>query len=156
MPSTPEQKYLALITAGKSASTETLDALFEQLKPVKPSFLTGEWVGGHFGLPMVAPDVAKHADWVVRKVTWGKVFRPDGNVDPFVLLDPGVKVVEAEFCGVVSAAIVSDKIPFIDYFRYVDDDTVAGQSYIGNATLAKFLGIPHIHFFMKKRRSAKL
>lgn len=49
-------------------------------------------MGGHFALPMVAPDVVKYADWVVRKVTWGKVFRADGNVDPFVLLDPGVKV----------------------------------------------------------------
>ncbi|KAF7359871.1 Transcription factor Cmr1 [Mycena venus] len=156
MPSTPEQKYLSLIIAGKSASTDKLNTLFEQLKPVNPSFLTGEWVGGHFGLLTVAPDVAQHADWVARKVAWGKVFRADGSVDPFVLLDPGVKVVEAEFCGVVSAAIVSDKIPFIDYFRYVDDDTVAGQSCVGNALLAKFLGIPPFHFFMKKRRSAKL
>ncbi|KAF7357186.1 Transcription factor Cmr1 [Mycena sanguinolenta] len=156
MPSTPEQKYLALIMAGKSASTGTLNTVFEQLKPVNPSFLTGEWVGGHFELPKVAPDVAQHADWVLSKVAWGKVFRADGNVDPLVLLDPGAKVVETEFCGVVSAAIVSDKIPFIDYLRYVNDDTVAGQSCVGNATLAKFLGIPPFHFYMKKRRSTKL
>ncbi|KAJ6523356.1 hypothetical protein B0H19DRAFT_972862, partial [Mycena capillaripes] len=155
----PEQKYLALISAGKSVSTGTLDTLFKQLKPVQPSVLTGEWIGGQFGLPTVAPHITKHSDWLVKKIAWGKVFHADGSVDPFVLLDPGVKVcvvVEAEFCGVVSAAIVSSKIPFIDYFRYVDDDTVAGLSCIGSATLAKYLGIPTVHFFIKKRRSAKL
>ncbi|KAJ7207643.1 hypothetical protein GGX14DRAFT_335408, partial [Mycena pura] len=137
----PEKKYLALTAAGKSASAsnDTLNTLFAQLKPVAPAFLVGDWVGGHFALPTVAPDIVKRAtiDWVSRKVTWGKVFRADGSVEPLVLLDhvlPALKmrkrailqVVEAEFGGVVSAAIVSDKLPFIDYLRYVDDDTVAG------------------------------
>ncbi|KAJ7207596.1 hypothetical protein GGX14DRAFT_567544 [Mycena pura] len=156
---TPEQKYLALTAAkSASASTDTLNTLFAQLKPVAPAFLVGEWVGGHFALPAVAPDVAKRAtvDWVSRKVAWGKVFCADGSVEPLVLLDHGVKVVEAEFGGVVSAAIVSDKLPFIDYLRYVDDDTVAGQFCVGNAMLAKFLGIPPLHFFIKRRRAAKL
>ena len=63
---------------------------------------------------------------------------------------------EAEFGGVVSAAIVSDKLPFIDYLRYVDDDTVAGQFCVGNAMLAKLLGVPPLHFFIKRHRAAKL
>lgn len=53
---------------------------------------------------------------------------------------------EVKFRGVVTAAMIYDKRPIIDAFRYVDDNTVMG------AMDSKQLRSAGLYFFYLKRR----
>ncbi|KAJ7069512.1 hypothetical protein C8F01DRAFT_1245712 [Mycena amicta] len=134
-----EAKYLALVaspvdSAERSALTsDTLTALFDQLKPIAPGFLLGEWSGGDF-------DTGHPASQALKAIKWaGKTFRSTEDVDPIIVSGDGesekrvvleeygrARIREIQFHGVVSAAMVYDIRPIIDHFRYVDENTVAG------------------------------
>ncbi|KAJ7263178.1 hypothetical protein B0H12DRAFT_1103588 [Mycena haematopus] len=130
--SSPEQAYLDLIKAGGKTSEDAATKLFDQLKPIEPSFLMGEWEGGDF-------DTGHPVTQALKKVNWaGKMFRTEEDVDPVMAHGEGGKRVpleeygrarvrEIKFRGVVSAAMVYDDRPIIDHFRFVNEDTVAGM-----------------------------
>ncbi|KAJ7848896.1 hypothetical protein B0H13DRAFT_2089599 [Mycena leptocephala] len=111
--SSPEKAYLDMIKTGGKTSESAVTSIFDQLKPIEPSFLMSEWEGGDF-------DTGHPASQALKAINWaGKTFRTEEDVDPMV-------VREIKFRGVVSAAMVYDDKPVIDYFRYVDENTVAG------------------------------
>ncbi|KAJ7643870.1 hypothetical protein FB45DRAFT_1052731 [Roridomyces roridus] len=129
----PEQAYLALIASSNPTDTETVTSLFDQLKSIPPSFsFLGEWVGGHF------PTLGHPASELATQIKWaGKRFHSEDDVEPIVVYDEQgnrvwceewgrARVRKVEFHGVLSAAMVYDSRPIIDYLHYVDEDTVAG------------------------------
>ncbi|RAK90466.1 hypothetical protein BO79DRAFT_216047 [Aspergillus costaricaensis CBS 115574] len=106
-------------------------AYFDERPPVRPSFLLGEWKGTPLetGNKLVA--ALQNANWA------GKDFHGVDHVEPMVCLDDkgcrfpnpywgGARIREVKYNDVVSAAMVYNERPVIDYFRYVDENTVIG------------------------------
>ncbi|KAJ7256780.1 GXWXG protein-domain-containing protein [Mycena haematopus] len=160
----PEQAYLDLIKAGGKTSEDAATKLFDQLKPIEPSFLMGEWKGGDF-------DTGHPLTQALKRINWaGKTFRAEDDVDPTVVHGEGGKRVpleeyggarvrEMKFRGVVSAAMVHDDRAIIDHFRFVDEDTVAGMIDLKTSSLVGFLGMmdgktlpPGYHFHLIRCR----
>ncbi|KAJ7274235.1 hypothetical protein C8J57DRAFT_1178391 [Mycena rebaudengoi] len=150
--STPEQAYLELIKVGKT-SEENATSIFDQLKPIEPSFLMGEWSGGDFDTGHPVTEALKKIDWA------GKTFRSEEDVDPIVVHGEGgerktleeyghARVRQVHFRGVLSAAMVYDIRPIIDHFRFVNEDTVAG--------MMDAKGTPPGYHFYLTRKTAKL
>lgn len=112
-------------------SEAEVEKIFNALKPIKRSFLIGEWNGGSF-------DTGHPVHKSLKRIGWaGKDFRSDDDVDPIMVLDDAGKRVyndqwghaslrEMVFRGVASAAMIYDTRPIFDYFRYVNEDTVLG------------------------------
>ncbi|EKG21972.1 transcription factor Cmr1 [Macrophomina phaseolina MS6] len=126
-----EQRLLALIESGGPHDKDELLALFDQLKPISFETLKGEWTGGWFETGHPAGRWMKEIRWV------GAAFRSPHDIDPIIARgDDGKKKVldewghaklfEAKFRGLVSAVVVYDKHPIVDYFRSVNDDFVMG------------------------------
>ncbi|KAF8214898.1 hypothetical protein K438DRAFT_1800356 [Mycena galopus ATCC 62051] len=146
--SSAEQAYLEIIKAGGKTSEDAATKIFDQLKPVEPSFLIGEWAGGDFDTGHPLSQGLKDINWA------GKAFRTAEDVDPIVVYgENGKRIVsetygharirEVKFRGVVSAAMAYDIHPVIDHFRYVDKNTVAG---IMDAKAAP----PGYHFYLTR------
>ncbi|KAJ6534386.1 GXWXG protein-domain-containing protein, partial [Mycena capillaripes] len=144
------QAYLNLIKAGGKASEDTITEIFDQLKPVEPAFLMGEWEGGFFDTGHPATPVLKELNWA------GKNFLTEEDVEPIIVCGEGGKRVfmecygracvrEIKFRGIVSAAMIYDDRPAIDYFRYVDGDTVAG-------VVDDKRGVPGFNFYLTRYR----
>ncbi|KAJ6516978.1 GXWXG protein-domain-containing protein [Mycena vulgaris] len=148
--SLPEQAYLDLIKAGGKASEDAITKIFDLLRPVEPSFLMGEWEGGFFDTGHPATPILKEMNWV------GKNFLTEEDVEPIIVRGEGgqrifkesygrARVREIKFRGVVSAAVVYDDRPAIDYFRYVNGDTAAGM-------VDDKMGVPGFHFYLTRHR----
>ncbi|KAJ5726878.1 hypothetical protein N7493_005905 [Penicillium malachiteum] len=128
--STPEQEYIDLITR-TNVSEEEYFAVFDKLKPVAPEKLIGSWEGANVDSNHPVEQKLTLMKWV------GKDFHSTEDVDPvMVYKDDGSRVWNAEWghaClrqiewrGVVSTAMIYDNFPIIDYFRYVNDNILAG------------------------------
>ncbi|KAF7314592.1 FAD binding domain-containing protein [Mycena kentingensis (nom. inval.)] len=153
-----QQIYLSLVARAPSTPTGTftvppLDALYDQLSPVTPELLLGDWLGGDF-------DTGHPTTRALRAVNWaGKTFRTTEDVDPVVVWRDGkrvwmekygrARIREVKFRGLVSAAMVYDAHPIIDHFRCVDENTVAGYMDVKGAP-------PGYHFYLTRIQAAKL
>lgn len=123
----PEQKMQQMIDSGAAYSHEQLSALFDQLAPVTAEFMIGTWRGGKF-------DGGSTPD----PIGWfGKRFSSRDHVDPLLVHGPNQSVTvfrklgdarlrEVAFRGKLSASLIYDKQPIMDYFRKVSDETVIG------------------------------
>lgn len=122
-----ETQLLQMIASGQAYSAEQLMPLFEQLEPVSIEFMLGTWKGGKF-------DGGSEPD----PINWyGKRFNSENDVEPLLVYgaDGGIATYEAlgraqlreiRYAGKVSAALIYDKQPIMDYFRKVNDDLVIG------------------------------
>lgn len=122
-----EDKFMQMIESGDAYSAETLMPLFEQLQPVDTDFMVGTWHGGKF-------DGGKEPD----PLNWyGKRFTSRSDVEPLLFTAPdgsvqtytkmgGAQMREIKFGDKVSAALIYDQQPIMDYFRKVNDDVVIG------------------------------
>ncbi|GFN21636.1 DUF4334 domain-containing protein [Aspergillus tubingensis] len=106
-------------------------AYFDERPPVRPSFLLGEWKGTPIETGNKLAEILQTVKWA------GKDFHEVDHVDPMVCLDDkdcrfpnpywgGARIREVKYNDVVSAAMVYNERPVIDYFRYVDENTVIG------------------------------
>ncbi|KAL4950103.1 hypothetical protein BDW69DRAFT_187690 [Aspergillus filifer] len=129
------EETLTLIRHSKPITPLSATQLFNSLPPVPASSLLGSWTGtcaltNHPGTEALA-DVR----WI------GKDFHSFEDVDPIIVSPPdaggsGKRVVnsfmgkarvwEIKYNGVVSAAMIYNDKPIIDYFRRVDKRTVMG------------------------------
>ncbi|KAJ7608556.1 GXWXG protein-domain-containing protein [Roridomyces roridus] len=147
----PEQAYLSLI-ASEPTDADSVTALFDKLKPIPPSFLLGDWLGGHF------PTLGHPVSQLIREIKWaGKHFHSEDDVDPIIVYDEQGKRVwseewghaklhgQVEYRGVPSASMVYEAKPIMDYFRYVNEDVVAG---IMESKDPNLLG--GFHFYLKR------
>ena len=122
-----EQQWLDMIASGEAYSADTLMPLYKQLEPVDTDFMVGTWKGGKF-------DGGSEPD----PINWyGKRFTSTTDVEPLLVTNDKGDVVtfdrlgaaqmrQVEFDGTVSAALIYDSQPIMDYFRKVNDDVVIG------------------------------
>ncbi|XHG09044.1 hypothetical protein AWENTII_012123 [Aspergillus wentii] len=108
--------------------------IFHQLKPVTNETLIGEWDAHVF------PSDSDHPRHGLAEALLpsGKTFYSADHAQKVAIRDGKRKrqefwgdvfTAQAEFKGVVSTAIIYDDHPMIEYFRYVDDHTVAGANW---------------------------
>ncbi|KAJ7576977.1 hypothetical protein C8J56DRAFT_1061690 [Mycena floridula] len=127
--SSPQAQYLEMMQSKGRLDFKDLDAVYDRLEAVSPSFLIGEWTGR--AKKFVCTERLKQVRWA------GKDFHSEEDVDPIMVYDEKgsrvwsadhgkARIREIKFRGVVSAAMVYDVLPIIDYFRYVDENTVCG------------------------------
>ncbi|KAH7308960.1 hypothetical protein B0I35DRAFT_360058 [Stachybotrys elegans] len=154
-PSSPQQRLQSIIKANGKVQEADIAAVFDQLKPIEPEFLIGDWQGGSFDTGHPSHALLLQSNWA------GKRFRSIDDVDPVMVYRDGARVWEkragnarireVKFRGVVSAAMVYDTLPIIDSFRYVADDMVLG------AMDSKMNGDDAgTYFFYLKRMGSKL
>lgn len=122
-----EQQWLEMIASGQAYSADTLLPLFRQLPPVDTDFMVGTWKGGKF-------DGGTEPD----PINWyGKRFTSTSDVEPLLVTNTDGEVLTydrlgaaqmrlLEFDGKVSAALIYDSQPIMDYFRKVNEDVVIG------------------------------
>lgn len=122
-----EQQWLQMMESGEAYSADTLMPLFRQLEPVDTDFMQGTWKGGKF-------DGGSEPD----PINWyGKRFTSTTDVEPLLVTNAEGEVAtydrlgaaqmrNVEFDGKVSAALIYDSQPIMDYFRKVNDDVVIG------------------------------
>ncbi|KAJ7791224.1 hypothetical protein B0H14DRAFT_2535153 [Mycena olivaceomarginata] len=153
--SSPEQAYLDLLKAGGKTSEDVATKIFDQLKPIEPSFLIGEWEGGDF-------DTGHPATEALKAIKWrGKIFHSEEDVEPIIVSGEGGKrtalveygrgrIREVKFRDVVSASLVYDDRPVIDHFRYVNENTVAGMMDIKGAPPGYYFHLTRYHAIHSK------
>jgi len=147
-----EDQYLALIEKGGPAVEVEVRKIFDNLKPVEPEFLLGQWFGNEIDTGHPVHQALVDINWV------GKDFHSVNNVDPIMVHGADktrvkcdtwgqAQLRKVEFNGVVSAAMIYDNHPIIDHFRYVNDNTVAGvmdsRDFRDNQS-------GHFHFFLQR------
>ena len=130
--SSPESDCLSeMIESSATVAPEELEPLFDSLEPVTIGEMLGSWAGGSF-------DPEGKAGEMLRAISWhGKRFDSSENVQPLICRDEAgelfaydqmgeARLREVSFRGVVSAAMVYDRQPIIDYFRRIDEERVMG------------------------------
>ncbi|KAJ6508370.1 hypothetical protein C8R45DRAFT_967195 [Mycena sanguinolenta] len=149
----PEQAYLDMMKTGGKISEDVATKLFDQLRPIPPSFLIGEWEGGDL-------ETGHPLNKGMKRIKWaGKTFHTVDDVDPIAVYGEGRKrtlfedggharVREIKFRGVTSAAMIYDSKPIIDNFHYVDENTVAGMMDTKSWP-------PGYHFYLTRCRTAR-
>lgn len=117
----------AMIDNSDAETTESIMALFDRLDPVDTDFMLGTWKGGKF-------DGGKIPD----PINWyGKRFNSANDVEPLLARKPDgtiysfskwgmARMREVKYRGKVSASLIYDSKPIMDYFRKIDDNTVLG------------------------------
>ncbi|KAI9934614.1 hypothetical protein ASPWEDRAFT_44057 [Aspergillus wentii DTO 134E9] len=125
-----QEKYIALTQTKGKADPSTLYAIFDQLDPIKPEQLLGEWSGGFFDTGHPIANTLNEIKWVE------KVFKTVDLVDPVIVERDGKRVSwgqwgiaslkEMVHRGKVSTTMIYDDRPVFDHFRSVNDNLVAG------------------------------
>lgn len=122
-----ETELLEIIRSKATCSALTLMPIFDQLEPVGADFMIGMWRGGLFD-GGTSPDPIK---WYGKKFTSPSHVDPlmcradDGSIYSYTKL--GVAQLREVACrGKVSASLIYDSQPIMDYFRKVTKDVVLG------------------------------
>lgn len=117
---------------GEKVSMADLEAFFDTLPAVAPEAMIGEWLGGVFPTGGIYEFLLRPkpvARW------YGKRFRSENRVDALMCRIFGItirlplgraRLRKVEYRGVVSTAMIYDRLPIIDHFRAIDDDTLMG------------------------------
>ncbi|KAJ5633306.1 hypothetical protein N7490_009645 [Penicillium lividum] len=126
----PEEEYVQLV-ARKNITEQEYLAVFDKLKPVPAEKFIGSWKGANVNSNHPTEEKLTEMRWA------GKDFRSTEDVDPIMVLNDKdertwneswghARLRQIEWRGVLSTAMVYDDFPIIDYFRYVNDDLLAG------------------------------
>lgn len=134
-------QLLQMIKTGQAYTTEEIMPLYDQLEPVDIDFMIGTWKGGKF-------DAGKSPD----PINWyGKRFNSANDAEPLLARKPDGSIYsfdkwgmaqlrEVKFRGKVSASLIYDNKPIMDYFRKIDDNTLIGLGEMkGNLTFFFYL-----------------
>ncbi|OLN87089.1 hypothetical protein CCHL11_06494, partial [Colletotrichum chlorophyti] len=151
----PEQQFMELASIDGHIEEVAVAAVYDQLKPVSPEQLIGQWEGGSFDTGHPAHERQRQLKWA------GKDFRSIDDVDPVVVYGEGgsrlwmpevghARIREVKFRGVVTAALVYDTSPIIDAFRYVNQNTVIGAMDKKNEE-----GAGTYYFYLRRKSKTK-
>ncbi|MDA8140127.1 MAG: DUF4334 domain-containing protein [Desulfobacteraceae bacterium] len=134
-------RLLAMIQSGQAYTTAEIMPLYDQLDPVNIDFMLGTWKGGKF-------DAGQSPD----PINWyGKRFNSANNAEPLLARKPDgtiysfdkwgmAQLREVKFRDKVSASLIYDNKPIMDYFRKIDDNTLLGLGEMkGNITFFFYL-----------------
>ncbi|KAE8420454.1 hypothetical protein BDV36DRAFT_293342 [Aspergillus pseudocaelatus] len=150
----PEEQFIQLTKATGLVPESTVENVYNQLKPVPPSFLIGKWDGGDIDTGHIGHKLLKDMKWA------GKDFRSVDDGDPIMVYDAEGNRVwredwghcslrEMVYRGVTSTAMIYDQKPIFDHFRYVTDTMVAGAM-----DTPKLFGTKGTYYFYLTRRSS--
>jgi len=127
------QGFLKITQIDGPVSLAEVEELYNGLEPVPIDKLLGEWKGGSLNTGHPVHQHLLSSNWA------GKTFLSADMVQPIMVYDKDGKrryaeelsgglarLREVKFRGVVSTAMIYDTRAVIDYFRYVDENTVAG------------------------------
>ncbi|KAL2699437.1 hypothetical protein AAEP93_009412 [Penicillium crustosum] len=128
--SAPKDQFAALVVKGGKLNEADIEAVYNKLPALPIDFLREEWKGGSF-------DTGHPGHTQLLSMNWlGKTFHSTESVDPIVVSKDGKRVCdenwghavlrEVRFRELVSTAMIYDKHPIIDHFRYVNDNLIAG------------------------------
>ncbi len=123
--------FQTAVESGEQHSEASMQALFDSLPGVSPDGLWGDWEGGLLATGHAGESQLDAVGWV------GKCFNSREDVQPIIVRGENgerqpsdmmgqARLRAVEYRGVVSAAMIYDKHPTIDYFRAVDADTLMG------------------------------
>ncbi|KAJ5507128.1 hypothetical protein N7527_009271 [Penicillium freii] len=126
----PKDQFAALVAKGDKLNEADIEAVYNKLPALPIDFLREEWKGGSF-------DTGHPGHTQLLSMNWlGKTFHSTESVDPIVVSKDGKRVCdenwghavlrEIRFRELVSTAMIYDKHPIIDHFRYVNDNLIAG------------------------------
>jgi Domain of unknown function (DUF4334)/GXWXG protein len=122
-----ETELLAIIESGAVCSASSLMPMFDRLDPVSAEFMLGTWHGGRFD-GGATPDPI---NWYGKRFTSAEHVEPllcraqDGSIYSYTKL--GLAQLREVACrGKVSASLIYDTQPIMDYFRKVTKDVVIG------------------------------
>jgi hypothetical protein len=122
-----ESDLLGIIKSGAACPASTLLPMFDQLEPVSAEFMLGMWRGGKFD-GGTDPDPIK---WYGKRFVSADHVDPlmcraeDGSIYSYTKL--GVAQLREVVCrGKLSASLIYDQQPIMDYFRKVTNDVVIG------------------------------
>jgi hypothetical protein len=119
--------FLAAIRSRAAFSAAQLMPLYLQLEPVSVDFMLGTWHGGKFD-GGVEPDPI---NWYGKRFVSRDHAEPllcraaDGSIFAYEKLGRA-RLRELGFGGKISAGLIYDNQPIMDYFRKVSDDVVIG------------------------------
>jgi hypothetical protein len=144
------QRFNELTKAERVLTETEVEEVFNQLPAVSPEAMIGKWTGGSFNTGHPTHKQLEDYKWA------GKDFHSINEVDPIMLWDDQgnrtrytefgtarvrteidcqtfcvkrssmLQIREVKFRGVVTAAMIYDKIPIIDYFHHVSEGVVMG------------------------------
>jgi hypothetical protein len=120
-------EVLAIIRSGEACPAERLMPLFDELEPISAEEMIGTWHGGLFD-GGTGPDPI---NWYGKKFDSASHVEPllaraqDGSIYAFDKMG-AAQLREVAFHGKVSASLIYDEHPIMDYFRKVTDDIVLG------------------------------
>lgn len=77
----PEQQFLDLTKQGGPLDGDKIQAIYDQLQPVTPEFLLGEWRGGTLNTGHSANQTLEGIKWA------GKTFHSVDDAHPIVVYD---------------------------------------------------------------------
>ncbi len=122
-----ETELLKIIKSGAACPASDLMAMFDRLEAVTAEFMLGTWRGGRFD-GGAAPDPLR---WYGKRFTAPDLAEPllcradDGSIYSYTKL--GLARLREVACrGRVSASLIYDQQPIMDYFRRVTSDVVVG------------------------------
>jgi hypothetical protein len=122
-----ETAIMQLIGSGEACPASTLMEMFDQLESVSADFMLGTWKGGRFD-GGASPDPI---NWYGKRFVSAQHVEPllcraaDGSIYSYDKLGLA-QLREVVFQGKVSASLIYDQQPIMDYFRKVTDDVVVG------------------------------
>lgn len=131
-----------MIDSGDVYTTEAILPLYDQLDGVDLEFMIGTWKGGKFDGGKPDP-----INW------YGKRFNSANDVEPLLARKPDGSVYsfskwgmammrEIKYRDKVSASLIYDSKPIMDYFRKIDDNTLLG--------LGEMKGKTTFFFYLKR------
>lgn len=138
------------------ASTDDLDALWADLAPVSVDEVLGAWRGGDFATGHLASSVLEQVRWHGKRFDSAMDAKPlvcrgeDGELFSHLKAGGGgeASLWPVEFRGETTASMVYDKMPVVDHFKAVDDDTLMG---IMNGKLEAAFGVADLYYFWLER-----
>ena len=120
-------RFVKLIESKEACAPSVLMELFDQLEPVSMEFMRGTWKGGRFD-GGATPDPI---NWYGKRFVSAQHVEPllcrgaDGSIYAYDKLG-FAQLREVRFRGKVSASLIYDQQPIMDYFRKVTNDIVVG------------------------------
>jgi len=143
-----KSKWDNRIESGKAYTTEEMMPDYLALAPISIEEIIGKWHGGKFD-GGTTPD----------PINWyGKYFHGPEHVEPLMIKTPegivpftklgSARLREVFFKNQVSATIIYNNQPIMDYFRKVDDNTIIGWGEVKGET-------PDFFFWLKREEAKK-
>ncbi|KAJ5719315.1 hypothetical protein N7493_007770 [Penicillium malachiteum] len=126
----PTKRFLSLRNSPGLLNPAYIDEIFQELRPIKPENLMGEWDG--FILPTGHPFETE-----LEELNWlGNTFDSTDDIAPLIVPVKGERVpfeewgsaslCEVKYQGAVSATMIYDERPIMVHYKMVRSNIVAG------------------------------